>query len=149
MIYSFKYTVFLFCSFKKAIHLWEIFICFIHLGYFFSNCHVKYLVSFGMKLLFLTQWCRNLGAQLTLFQPWGQIMPTTLLIAHLDLKTSRHLCHFPRRFYIGELTRVLEMSELNSKQNGSLQNWRSVKGSEKVLEHFNIFVQVISRLIEF
>jgi hypothetical protein len=44
---------------------------FIHLGYFFSNCHVKYLVSFGMKLLFLTQWCRNLGAQLTLFQPWG------------------------------------------------------------------------------
>ena len=30
---------------------------------------------------------RNLGVQLTLFQPGGQIVPTTLLLAHPDLKT--------------------------------------------------------------
>ena len=35
---------------------------------------------------------RNLGAQLTLLQPGGQIMPTRLLLAHPDLKTQRHLC---------------------------------------------------------
>ena len=35
---------------------------------------------------------RNLGGQLTLLQPGGQIMPTTLLLAHPDLKTQRHLC---------------------------------------------------------
>ena len=29
--------------------------------------------------------------QLTLFQPGGQIMPTTLLLAYPDLKTYRHL----------------------------------------------------------
>ena len=34
-----------------------------------------------------------LGVQLTLLQPGGQIMPTTLLLAHPDLKTQRHLCH--------------------------------------------------------
>jgi hypothetical protein len=34
---------------------------------------------------------RNLGAQLTLLQPGGQIMPTTLLLAHPDLKSQRHL----------------------------------------------------------
>ena len=33
----------------------------------------------------------NLGAQLTLLQPEGQIVPTTLLLAHPDLKTQRHL----------------------------------------------------------
>ena len=36
---------------------------------------------------------RNFGVQLTLLQPGGQIMPTTLLLAHPDLKTQRHLCH--------------------------------------------------------
>ena len=35
---------------------------------------------------------RNLGVQLTLSQPGGQIMPTTFLLAHPDLKTQRHLC---------------------------------------------------------
>ena len=35
---------------------------------------------------------RNLEGQLTLLQPGGQIMPTTLLLAHPDLKTQRHLC---------------------------------------------------------
>ena len=30
---------------------------------------------------------RNLGVQLTLLQPGGQIMPTALLLAHPDLKT--------------------------------------------------------------
>ena len=35
----------------------------------------------------------TLGAQLTLLQPGGQIMPTTLLLAHPDLKTQRHLCY--------------------------------------------------------
>ena len=35
---------------------------------------------------------RNLGVQLTLLQPGGQIMSTTLLLAHPDLKTQRHLC---------------------------------------------------------
>ena len=29
----------------------------------------------------------NLGVQLTLLQPGGQIMPNTLLLAHPDLKT--------------------------------------------------------------
>ena len=29
----------------------------------------------------------NLGVQLTLLQPVGHIMPTTLLLAHPDLKT--------------------------------------------------------------
>ena len=33
----------------------------------------------------------NLGVQLTLLQPGGQIMPTTLLLAHPYLKTQRHL----------------------------------------------------------
>ena len=33
-----------------------------------------------------------LGVQLTLLQPGGQIMPTTLLLAHPDLKTQRQLC---------------------------------------------------------
>ena len=122
MIYSFKYTVFLFCSFKKAIHPWEIFIFFIHLGYFFSNCHVKYLVSFGMKLLFLTQWCRNLGAQLTLFQPWGADYAHHITDCPPGFENLAASLHFPRRFYIGELTRVLEMSELNSKQK-----WQSAK----------------------
>ena len=32
------------------------------------------------------------GAQLSLSQPGGQIMPTTLLLAHPDLKSQRHLC---------------------------------------------------------
>ena len=36
---------------------------------------------------------RNLRVQLTLLQPEGQIMSTTLLLAHLDLKTQRHICH--------------------------------------------------------
>ena len=35
---------------------------------------------------------KKLGVQLTLLQPVGQIMPTTLLLAHPDLKTQRHLC---------------------------------------------------------
>ena len=35
---------------------------------------------------------QNLGAHLTLLQPGGQIMPTTLLLVHPDLKTERHLC---------------------------------------------------------
>ena len=34
---------------------------------------------------------RNLGAQLTLLQPGGHIMPTTFLLAHPDLKSQRHL----------------------------------------------------------
>ena len=34
---------------------------------------------------------QNLGVQLTLLQPGGQIMPTTLLLAQSDLKTQRHL----------------------------------------------------------
>ena len=38
----------------------------------------------------LAHW--NLGVQLTLSQPGGQIMPTTSLLAHPDLKTQRHLC---------------------------------------------------------
>jgi hypothetical protein len=33
-----------------------------------------------------------LEVQFTLLQPGGQIMPTTLLLAYLDLKTQRHLC---------------------------------------------------------
>ena len=37
---------------------------------------------------------RNLGVQLTLLKPGGQIMPTTLLLAHPDLKTQRQLCIF-------------------------------------------------------
>ena len=35
----------------------------------------------------------NLGVQLTLLQPGGQIMSTTLLLAHQDLKTLQHLCY--------------------------------------------------------
>ena len=34
---------------------------------------------------------RKLGVQLTLLQPKGQIMPTTLLLVHSDLKTQWHL----------------------------------------------------------
>ena len=34
---------------------------------------------------------RNLVVQLTLLAPGGQIMPTTLLLAHPDLKTQRHI----------------------------------------------------------
>ena len=34
---------------------------------------------------------QNLGVQLTLLQPGGQIMPATLLLAHPDLKIQRHL----------------------------------------------------------
>ena len=36
------------------------------------------------------QLTRNLGVQLTLLQPGGQIMPTILLLEHPDLKTQRH-----------------------------------------------------------
>ena len=32
---------------------------------------------------------QNLGVHLTLLQPGGRIMPTTLLLAHPDLKTQR------------------------------------------------------------
>ena len=38
---------------------------------------------------------RNLGVQLSLLQPGGQIIPTTLLLAHPDLKTKWHLCIVP------------------------------------------------------
>ena len=34
----------------------------------------------------------NMVVQSTLLQPGGQIMPTTLLLAHPDFKTQRHLC---------------------------------------------------------
>ena len=34
---------------------------------------------------------RNLGVKLTLLQPGGQIMLTTLLLAHPDLKTQRQV----------------------------------------------------------
>ena len=47
------------------------------------------------------QLTRNLGFQLTLFLPGGQILPTALLLAHPELKTQRHLCNlFDRRFRI-------------------------------------------------
>ena len=39
---------------------------------------------------------RKLGVQLTLLQPGGQIMPTTLLLAHPDLKTQRQLWLAPQ-----------------------------------------------------
>ena len=35
---------------------------------------------------------RNLGVQLTLLQPRGQIMPNALMLAHPDLKIQRQLC---------------------------------------------------------
>ena len=52
---------------------------------------------------------RNLGVQLTPLQPGGQIMPTTLLLAHPDLKTQRHLWSF----YFGglKLVRFLAKTE--------------------------------------
>ena len=49
------------------------------------------MYRFNMCLL-VSAAARNLGVQLTLLQPGGQIMPTTLLLAHPDLKTQRHLC---------------------------------------------------------
>ena len=33
-----------------------------------------------------------MGVQLTLLQPGGQIVPTTLLLANRDLKNQRQLC---------------------------------------------------------
>ena len=35
---------------------------------------------------------RDFEVQLTLLQPGGQIMPTTLLLTHPDLKSYLHLC---------------------------------------------------------
>ena len=51
---------------------------------------------------------RNLVVQLTLLQPGGQIMLTTLLLAHPDLKTQRRL---------GVGHEYFEMSWFESPQN--------------------------------
>jgi hypothetical protein len=42
-----------------------------------------------MSHFFRDFWIWNLGFQLTLFQPVGQIMPTALLLAHPDLKNLK------------------------------------------------------------
>ena len=49
----------------------------------------KFIRCFHHSWIFL-----SLRAQLTLLQPGGQIMPTTLLLAHPDLKSQRQLCVF-------------------------------------------------------
>ena len=42
----------------------------------------------------------NLGVQLALFQPGGQIMPTTLLLAHPDLTRDTIRNYYEYEFYL-------------------------------------------------
>ena len=56
-----------------------------------QKCHIR-TCQFGNFSDAASGWAGwALGVQLTLLQPGGQIMPTTLLLAHPDLKTQRHL----------------------------------------------------------
>ena len=49
--------------------------------------------ALSVMLLAGGQGTRNLGGQLTLSQPGGRrFVPTTLRLAHPDLKIQRHLC---------------------------------------------------------
>ena len=101
---------------------------------------------------------RNLEVQLTLLQPGGQIMPTTLLLAHPDLKSQRHLCKWlitcischSRKTLIRCLVFKLEVIWLNSIYNFNLVTlhaWKSLNCITLFRRRKDLFFQSLSRVI--